>query len=649
MPIVDQERRFIETCLELQLLKETDAKSLEQQFGVDGPGISQLALQRGLLTPADVDIVHALQFPSATVPGYQIVDLVGRGGMGAVYRAVQTDLERVVALKIIMAGNVAHPNAAARFEREAKALARLRHPNIVQAFNFGKHDGRYYFAMEFVPGKTCEQVVREAGFLPPQAVWSIVRQVASGLLHAVGQNLIHRDIKPANLLLLPPPEGSATKTEIVKIADFGLAMFADQSAEQLKITTGEKVMGSPAYMSPEQFGGREVDFRTDMFSLGATAWHLLFGKPPHQGRSIAALYQQKSERLLVHPDDLPIKLPEDQMSLLIDLLDPDPEVRPASYQQLIDAIDALMGNADPTAATVPTTVPSSADNEPARRGWISAQPTVERALPLADAATSTSTASGVTSSGDSVTQTIDLHRVRRTRRTRFVRSFCAVGILALAAFLIGVVQYNRSLPAVRVPTRVVGSVPLFDGVTLSGWDVGGSMVGAWNTLQAPDASTAIACVTPKGALTRRYTTNTIPRISLFVWPQTESSVVDIDFAFDPAEPFSRRGCVRLQGDRYQVGTKTSDFGDVDVVFQSEALPTMLDRFHVIDIERQRDDWFVFLEEKFIGSLPVEDVANGSAIRLVVHENRPQTADRPQAFFADVQLDELEFKERADAG
>ncbi|QEF97598.1 Serine/threonine-protein kinase PK-1 [Stieleria maiorica] len=643
MPIVDQERKFIETCLELQLLKETDAKSLEQQVGQDGQGISQLALQRGLLTPAEVDIVHALQHPSDTVPGYQILDLVGRGGMGAVYRAVQTDLDRIVALKIILISNVAHPNATARFEREAKALARLRHPNIVQAFNFGKHDGRYHFAMEFVPGRTCEQVVREAGTMSPQSVWSIVRQVASGLLHAVGQNLIHRDIKPANLILLPPPEGSAAKTDIVKIADFGLAMFADPSAEQLKITTGEKVMGSPAYMSPEQFGGREVDFRTDMYSLGATAWHLMFGKPPHQGRSIASLYQQKSERLLVHPDDLPIQLPREQMTLLLDLLDPDPEVRPASYQQLIDQIDALLVNA----AATPTTVPSSAVDEHPNRGFISEQPTVERVSPLAEE--ETPTASSGASSGESVTQTIALSHARSIRRIRMSRWISAVGILAVAALAIGGFQYYRSLPAARVPTRVIGSVPLFDGVTLSGWDVGGSMVGAWNTLQAPDASTAIACITPKGALTRRYATDSIPRISVFVWPQKESGAIDIDFAFDPSDPSSRRGCVRLQGDQYQVGTKTSDFGDVDVAFRSDALPTIFDRFHVIDIERQRDDWFVFLEEKFIGSLPVEDVTNGSAIRLVVHENRSRTADRPQAFFADVQLDELEFKERADAG
>ncbi|QDV86271.1 serine/threonine-protein kinase [Planctomycetes bacterium TBK1r] len=646
MPSVDQERKFIETCLELQLLQETDAKSLSENLGESGRDISQTALQRGLLTPADVDIVHTLQHPMDVAPGYQVLNLVGRGAMGAVYRALQTDLERIVALKIILISNVAQPNAAARFEREAKALARLQHPNIVQALNFGKHDGRYYFAMEFVPGRTCEALVRESGLMPPQAAWSIVRQVASGLYHAVGQNLIHRDIKPANLILLPPPEGSATKTEIVKIADFGLAMFADQSAEQLKLTTGDKVMGSPAYMSPEQFGGREVDFRSDMYALGATAWHLLFGKPPHQGRSIAALYQQKSERLMPHPDDPAVKLPEDQMTLLLDLLDPDPDSRPSSYGQLIDAIDALGVNAAPTPTTIPAAEPAGLSagivSEASRREFISQHPTLDRAPPEPEA--ESNTISPVNVPDETVTQTVERIESSPRRRLPHARPLAAIAILVLAAVAFGWLPSFRYRPGVRMPTQVIGNTPLFDGVTLSGWDVGGSMVGAWQTVQAPDASTSIACISRKGALTRRYSTTAIPRVSLFVWLQKDSGAVDIDFAFDPADPSAKRGCVRLQGDQTQLGSKTSDFGDVDVSFRSDALPSVFDRFHVIDIERQSTDWFVFLEEKFLGSLPIKDIGDGDAIRLVVHDNQAGDNAAPQVFFADVQLDELGPKE-----
>ena len=152
---VQEDRQFIETCIALDLLNETDAKTLSDAIGNDSKVVSQTAVQRGFLTPVDVDIVQSLQFPMEVIPGYQILDLVGRGGMGVVYRAKQLDLERIVALKIILISNVSDSTVAARFEREAKALARLQHPNIVQALNFGKCEGRYYFAMEYVPGRTC--------------------------------------------------------------------------------------------------------------------------------------------------------------------------------------------------------------------------------------------------------------------------------------------------------------------------------------------------------------------------------------------------------------------------------------------------------------------------------------------------------------
>ena len=349
-PKVQADRRFIETCLKLVLFDDTDAESLSNEIGKVTGFVAQSALQRGLLTYADIDIVQSLLEPLSVVPGYKILDLVGRGGMGVVFRAQQLDLEKIVALKTILISNVHDPTGAARFEREAKSLARLQHPNVVQALNFGKHQGRYYFAMEYVPGITCEQAVSDGRYLSPERVWPIVRQIAAGLMHALGQNLIHRDIKPANIILLPPPSGAVSKAEIVKIADFGLAMFADQSSEHLKLTTGDKIMGSPAYMSLEQFGGRQVDFRSDMYSLGATAWHLLFGKPPFQGRNVADLFQQKSEPFFIDPAELPVVLPDDQMRLLARLLDPDPDRRPADYEQLIEAIDAL-GLDESTATT----------------------------------------------------------------------------------------------------------------------------------------------------------------------------------------------------------------------------------------------------------------------------------------------------------
>lgn len=646
-PGIQDAERFIETCLELNLLCQTDADSLHAMIGKEGSLVATTALQRGLLTATDIDIVQSLQYPMRAVPGYRILELLGRGAMGVVYRAEQLDLERTVALKTILISNVNDPNIAARFEREAKSLARLQHPNIVQALNYGQHEGRYFFTMEYVSGWTCEQMIAERGFLPAPNAWSIVRQVASGLMHALGQNLIHRDIKPANLILLPPPEGSASQAEIVKIADFGLAMFADQSTEQLKLTTGDKIMGSPAYMSLEQFGGQPVDFRSDIYSLGATAWHLLFGSLPFDGGNIGALFRQKSQPIVVDRSALPVDLPDDQMQLLIGLLDPDPNKRPQSYEQLIDAIDALgldfpdrmrasNSRHDPNQAT-----PHSKTRAPSFSTPTSPTLTSPREL------NSTQGSDPIVTPSSDLTPTVELSRASLTPKKRR-RTWSRIGIVAAASlglsiFAIGYMFFGSVQRGPRTFTRVSGTTPLFDGVTLRGWDVGGSMVGAWNTVQAPDSSTAIACITRRGALTRRVPDTPHPRISLFVWLRQDSGPVDIDFALDIASRSDVRGCLRLTGALSQLGEKDSDFGELDVAVQTDALSTIHDRYHVVDIERQETDWYVFLEQRLVGTLPIGQVGKGDAIRLVVHGDKSVQQDQSQSFFADVQLNELRSK------
>lgn len=636
----EEDRRFIETCLTLDLLHETDADSLTAAAGADSGTIAQTALRRGLLTAADVDIVLSLQHPTSVAPGYKILDLIGRGGMGVVYRAEQLDLERTVALKTILISSVDDPTVAARFEREAKALASLGHPSIVQALNFGKHEGRYYFAMEYIRGRTCEQAVNQEGRLPPAQVWPIVRQAAAGLMHALERNLIHRDIKPGNLILLPPPAGSSSQSEIVKITDFGLAMFADPGLEDLKLTSPDKVIGSPIYMSLEQFEGREVDFRGDLYSLGATAWHLLFAAPPFTGNSVGALYRQKSQRLIVDPSSLPVVLPASQMQLLMGMLDPDPARRPQSYQQLIEAIDAL-GVCD-TAATI--AADQSARPDTSARVSISEQPTMDNPLPLSGAARAQAPATGQV--GETLSPTAELSElsVVRPRMHRFRWQIVAALVAVLAVAIGMILKLGSTGRGPRTHTRVVGTAPLFDGETLVGWDVGGSMVGAWNTVEAPDSSTAIACLTRQGALTRRYPDTAHPRISLFVWLQPGSGPVDIDFALQGLDRSDVRGCLRMSPETNQLGEKVTDFGDLDAAVRQDALPTVHDRYHVIHIERQPTDWYVFLEERLLGSLPIDRVGDGDRIRLVIHGSEAGQAVGSQAYFADIQLNELQPKE-----
>ena len=143
--MIQHSTQFIDKCVELNLVSLQDAEKLRKPIGEEGHVVAQDALQRGLLTPSDIEIVQSLLRPLDVVPGYEILDFVGRGGMGVVYRARQLNLERVVALKTVLVSSVGDSTTAARFELEAKALARLQHPNIVQALNFGKHEGPLLF------------------------------------------------------------------------------------------------------------------------------------------------------------------------------------------------------------------------------------------------------------------------------------------------------------------------------------------------------------------------------------------------------------------------------------------------------------------------------------------------------------------------
>jgi serine/threonine protein kinase len=205
-------------------------------------------------------------------PQLEILGLVGQGGMGAVYQARQRQLDRLVALKILPAEVSHDPAFAERFMREARALARLNHPNIVTVHDFGKADGYYYFLMEFIDGVTLRHLLAE-GKLAPREALAIVPQVCEALQYAHDQGVVHRDIKPENILL--------DKTGRVKIADFGLARLVGTDTESRRLTQPREVMGTPHYMAPEQVEKPQfVDHRADIYSLGVVFYEMLTGELP---------------------------------------------------------------------------------------------------------------------------------------------------------------------------------------------------------------------------------------------------------------------------------------------------------------------------------------------------------------------------------
>jgi len=276
-----------------------------------------------------------------TLPGgYVILDLVGIGGMGRVYRAEQTNLGRTVAVKIIHPHLVGEENAAARFITEARAASRLNHPNSVGVIDFGKtEDGQLYLVMEFLRGKDLARVQYEEGPLSFRRIVSLLRQVLAALSEAHHLGIIHRDLKPENIIL----EQVRTGGDFVKVVDFGLAKMRIE-AVQTNITSPGIVCGTPEYMSPEQGRGDPLDARSDLYAVGVIFYQLLTGRLPFEAES-------PTQVVLMHiteqPDDPRSVVPERSIpSLLADVclmaLAKDPAHRFANADEFAEALgDAL--------------------------------------------------------------------------------------------------------------------------------------------------------------------------------------------------------------------------------------------------------------------------------------------------------------------
>jgi serine/threonine protein kinase len=205
-------------------------------------------------------------------PQLEIIELLGSGGMGAVYKARQREIDRLVALKILPSEAAGDPGFAERFTREARALARLNHPNIVALYHFGHVNGLHYFIMEYVDGLNLRQL-EQAGRLSPREALQIIPQICEALQFAHDEGIVHRDIKPENVLL--------DKKGRVKIADFGLARILGHEPEDFRLTRAREVMGTPHYMAPEQVEKpQSVDHRADIYSLGVVFYEMLTGELP---------------------------------------------------------------------------------------------------------------------------------------------------------------------------------------------------------------------------------------------------------------------------------------------------------------------------------------------------------------------------------
>jgi serine/threonine protein kinase len=281
---------------------------------------------------------------------YHILRELGRGGMGVVYLARQTVMDRQVVIKVISKTLLDQPDAVERFQREVRAAARLSHPNIVAAYDAEQAGDLHMFVMEYVPGQNLADVLRKKGPLAVAHACHFVRQAALGLQHAFEQGMVHRDIKPHNLMVTPKGQ--------VKVLDFGLAKLASEQAAGKGLTSTGAYMGTPDYCAPEQAtDARSADIRADLYSLGCTLYCLLAGRPPFEADTAVLTILAHLER---EPTPLPTLRPDVPAGLwevVARLLDKDPARR---YQKPAEVAQALVPfiKAGPKAAA-PTIPPAS--------------------------------------------------------------------------------------------------------------------------------------------------------------------------------------------------------------------------------------------------------------------------------------------------
>jgi predicted Ser/Thr protein kinase len=342
-------------------------------------------------TPLPPDAAGAPAGPENDLTGqalgdFRVLRRLGQGGMGQVYLAEQVSLRRKVALKIMRPDLAANATSLKRFEAEALAIARVTHANIVQVYAVGESNGLHYMALEYVDGRNLREYLARKG--PPDLALalSIMRQAAAALQRASESGIVHRDIKPENILL--------TRKGEVKVADFGLSRCFANDQQPLNLTQSGVTLGTPLYMSPEQVQGKPVDPRTDIYSLGATCYHMLAGQPPFRGETafdVAIQHVQNEPRPLqeVRPD-----LPPELCAVVHRMMAKDPEQRYPTARDILKDLarlrESLAGQATAgqavsvpaatpvgtgvagsgTVAGVASAVTRSLPPPAARRGWL---------------------------------------------------------------------------------------------------------------------------------------------------------------------------------------------------------------------------------------------------------------------------------------
>jgi eukaryotic-like serine/threonine-protein kinase len=344
-----------------------------RSFGVEPKRIGEIMVEKGYLTDDDVKEIIAAQESKGAAPdepksavrkvteysnsddefvppkelaGYEIAELLGRGGMGSVYKARQTSLDRTVAIKILPPRTAKNRSFIQRFISEARTVARLNHKNIIAGIDVGEDKGFYYFVMEYVEGESLAKVIERDGPMDEEDALAVMEQITKALDHAAKNNLIHRDVKPQNILI--------DTNDQAKLCDLGLAqtMNSLNGSQSKSGETRNAPLGTPHYLSPEQARGEsDLDIRSDLYSLGATFFHMLTGRTPFEGNSPMVLMTKHLTEDPVDPRKINSSISKAASNLVLALLEKDRNDRPQSPENLLEDLERVRTGKKPKVGT----------------------------------------------------------------------------------------------------------------------------------------------------------------------------------------------------------------------------------------------------------------------------------------------------------
>ncbi|MCZ2344287.1 MAG: serine/threonine protein kinase [Bacteroidales bacterium] len=381
MPAPATIAELLEVIEKSGLITEPPVQAEIQRLTVASPTLTveqftQLLVREGILTRFQAKQLKLGRHKRFEIAGkYRLLELLGVGGMGAVYLCEHMFMKRLVALKVLPIEKMGDPSALARFYREAQAVAAMDHPNIVRAYDIDKFESMHFLVMEYVDGTSIQEIVARHGPIAPERIANYAAQAALGLQHAHELGLVHRDIKPGNLLL--------ERSGVIKILDMGLARFFDRKSDNLTEKFDQNcVLGTADYLAPEQAVTNVVDIRADIYALGGSMYFALTGQSPFPDGTIASKLMSHQTKEPKPITDFRDDVPQDILNIIQTMMRKDPDARYQTPAELYQALQPWLAiDATPLGQEMPELCPAVLSLAGYANSAISKPDTVPGAIP----------------------------------------------------------------------------------------------------------------------------------------------------------------------------------------------------------------------------------------------------------------------------